>query len=234
MRPSRPMPRATSCTSPPTFSQRLAISLMKVILVARKALAAYLISSLVSRLVNSDGRFVDIERAIDFAHHLARPLGVAAHHHAVGAAEILDRRTFAQEFRIGRHVEFSAVAARLADDLFHLAAGADRHGGFGHHHGIVGQGRGDLFGRGKDIGEVGMAVAAAAGRADGDEDGAGALHGRRDVGLEGQPSGLDIGGHDFVQARLEDRNAARAQACDLGGVLVDADDLVAEFGQAGA
>ena len=51
MRLSRPMPRATSCTSAPTFSHRSAISLMKVILVARNALAAYLISSAVRRSV---------------------------------------------------------------------------------------------------------------------------------------------------------------------------------------
>ena len=55
MRLSRPMPRATSCTSAPTFSARSAISLMKVILVARKALAAYLISSAVRRAVNISG-----------------------------------------------------------------------------------------------------------------------------------------------------------------------------------
>ena len=71
----------------------------------------------------------------------------------------------------------SALGVCLADDLFHLAAGADRHGGFGHHHGIAGQRGGDLFGGGEDIGQVGMAVAAAAGRADRDEHGVGALHG---------------------------------------------------------
>ena len=38
-----------SCTSAPTLSQRSAISLMKVILVARNALAAYLINSAVRR-----------------------------------------------------------------------------------------------------------------------------------------------------------------------------------------
>ena len=42
------MPRATSCTSAPTRSQRSAISLMKVIFMARKAFAAYLMSSAVS------------------------------------------------------------------------------------------------------------------------------------------------------------------------------------------
>ena len=45
MRSSRPMPRATSETSAPTSSQTLAISLMKEILVARKAFEASLIIS---------------------------------------------------------------------------------------------------------------------------------------------------------------------------------------------
>ena len=51
MRLSSPMPRATSCTSAPTFSQRSAISLMKVIFVARNAFAAYFVSSAVRRPV---------------------------------------------------------------------------------------------------------------------------------------------------------------------------------------
>ena len=55
MRLSRPMPRATSCTSAPTSSHRSAISLMKVIFIARNALAAYLISSAVRRPVNRIG-----------------------------------------------------------------------------------------------------------------------------------------------------------------------------------
>ena len=42
MRSSRPMPRATSMTSAPVSSQTLAISLMKLIFVARNALEASL------------------------------------------------------------------------------------------------------------------------------------------------------------------------------------------------
>ena len=49
------MPRATACTSAPTCSQRSATSLMKVIFMARKALAAYLISSEVRRPVKTIG-----------------------------------------------------------------------------------------------------------------------------------------------------------------------------------
>ena len=55
MRLSSPMPCLTSCTSAPTASYRSAISLIKVVLVARKALAAYLISSLAQRLTNRIG-----------------------------------------------------------------------------------------------------------------------------------------------------------------------------------
>ena len=55
MRPSMPMPRATSCTSAPTFSHRSAISLMNVTFIARKELAAYLVSSAVSIPVNRIG-----------------------------------------------------------------------------------------------------------------------------------------------------------------------------------
>ena len=47
MRPSMPMPSATTDTSASSFSQIRAISLMKEILVARKALLAYLIISAV-------------------------------------------------------------------------------------------------------------------------------------------------------------------------------------------
>lgn len=55
MRLSSPMPRAISCTSAPTFSARSAISFMNVILVARNAFAAYLVSSAVRRLLNMTG-----------------------------------------------------------------------------------------------------------------------------------------------------------------------------------
>ncbi len=53
MRSSRPMPRATSVTSAPTSSQTLAISLMKEILVARKALEASLIISALATSVRT-------------------------------------------------------------------------------------------------------------------------------------------------------------------------------------
>src|SRR5262245_66635341 len=55
MRLSNPNPRTTSLMSAPTRSQMLAISLAKLILVARKALAAYLIISAEARSVVTTG-----------------------------------------------------------------------------------------------------------------------------------------------------------------------------------
>ena len=84
---------------------------MKVILVARKALAAYLISSAVRRPVIEDRRRVEIERPVELGHHLARALVVGADHDPVGMLEVLDRRALAQEFRVGDDREIGVRAA---------------------------------------------------------------------------------------------------------------------------
>ena len=136
MRPSRPMPRATSCTSAPTASQRSAISLMKVILVARKALAAYLIELGRLQAGEEDRRFDQIERPVELAHHLPRAVALGADDDAVGAHEIVDRRALAQELRIGDDVEVG-LRVGLADDARDLAAGADRHRRLGDDDGVA-------------------------------------------------------------------------------------------------
>ena len=74
-----------------------------------------------------DRGLVEIERPVDFTHHRAGLLGIAAHHHPVRTAKILQRRAFAQKLRIGSHVELG-IGTLLADDLLDLAAGAHRHG----------------------------------------------------------------------------------------------------------
>ena len=127
MRLSSPMPRATSCTSAPACSHKSAISLMKVILVARKALAAYLISSAVRRLDIEHRRGVQIKRPIEFGQHRARRVVVGADHDAVRVLEVLDGGAFAQEFRIGDHLHVG-VGTHVAQDALDLVAGADRHG----------------------------------------------------------------------------------------------------------
>ena len=60
MRSSMPIPRATSVTSAPTSSLTLAISLMKLILVARKAFEASLIISALETSVRTIGAPVPV------------------------------------------------------------------------------------------------------------------------------------------------------------------------------
>ena len=146
--------------------------------------------------------------------------------------EVLDRRALAQELRIGDDGAFG-VRPRLADDALDLVAGADRHGRFGHHDGEAVERGGDLLRRGVDVGQVGVAVAAARRRADRDEDRIGRGHRRLQLGRKAQPPGLNVGGDQIVEAGLVDRHLAALQRRDLAGVLVDADDVVAEIGKAG-
>jgi hypothetical protein len=79
-----------------------------------------------------------------------------------------------------------------------------------------------------------MAVAAPRRRADRDEHRVGLGHRAGQVGGELQSAGLHIGGHQRVEAGLEDRDLAALQGGDLVAVLVDAGDVVAEIRKAGA
>ena len=54
------------------------------------------------------------------------------------------------------------------------------------------------------------------------------------VGGEGQAAFARVLGDEFGQARLEDRDLAAVERLDLGRILVDAADVVAEIGKAGA
>ena len=116
---------------------------MKVILVARKALAAYLMSSAVRRPVNSSGVAVEVERAVDVGHDLARALVVGADDDAVGPLEVGDGGALAQELRV-RHDGELGVRPGLGDDARDLVAGADGHRRLGDDHLVAVEHRGDL------------------------------------------------------------------------------------------
>jgi hypothetical protein len=79
-----------------------------------------------------------------------------------------------------------------------------------------------------------VAVAAPRRGADGDEHRVGLGHRLGGVGVEVQAAGLDVLGHQEVQAGLEDRDAAGLQALDLAGVLVDTGDRMAEVRKTGS
>ena len=62
----------------------------------------------------------------------------------------------------------------------------------------------------------------------------GAGHGIGEFGAEAQAARLHVVEHELVEAGLVDRHLALEQAGDLALLLVDADDVMAELGEAGA
>lgn len=205
---------------------------MKVILVARNALAAYLINSAVRRREHQR-RLVERQRPVDIAEHLSRALVRGADHDPVREFEIADRGALAQKFRIGGNDEIGR-RADLADQALDLIAGTDRHRRFGDHHGEAGKRAGDLACGGVDVAQVGMAVAAPRRGADRDEHRIGLRDWRLEVGRKIQPFRLHIGGNQNIEAGLEYRNVAAPKAGDLVVVLVNASHLMAEVGKTGA
>jgi hypothetical protein len=79
-----------------------------------------------------------------------------------------------------------------------------------------------------------MAIAAPRRRADRDEHRIGLGDRRGEVGGKIQAPGLCVGRDQRVEARLENRDFAPAQAFDLVAVLVDAGDVVAVVRKTGA
>ena len=128
MRLSSPIPFATTCTSAPTRSHRLAISLMKPIFTARNAFEAYLIISADSTSVIDHRRFDQVERTVDLAHDRGGALAGRADDDAVGSHEIADRRPLAQKLRIRDDIEVDAASAQRCSKVAREPrAGADRH-----------------------------------------------------------------------------------------------------------
>ena len=79
-----------------------------------------------------------------------------------------------------------------------------------------------------------MAIAAPRGGAHGNEDCARPGDACGQIGGERQPPGFGIAADQLFQPRLVDRHFAGLEPGDLAGILVDADDIMAEIGKAGA
>jgi hypothetical protein len=171
------------------------------------------------------------EGLVEPVHDVPRALLVAADDDAVGLHEVVDRRAFFQELGVAddrdRLVGFGGRGG------LHLGRGADRHGGLVHDDlGAVG-GLADLGGHRQHVLQVRAAVLAG-GRAHRDEHDLAGLHGLGRVGGEGEALLLHVVLDHLLQARLVDRDLAALEGLDLGFVVVDADDVVAAFGEAGS
>ena len=91
----------------------------------------------------------------------------------------------------------------------------------------------DRFGDGQHVRKVGRAVLFGR-RANGDELEQAVADALFGVGRELQPTFVEVALDHDVETRLVDGDLARLQACHLAGVDIDADDMIAGLGKAGA
>ena len=142
-------------------------------------------------------------------------------------------RSFAQELGVGGDVEIDVRAGILGHGPLELFRGVHRHGAFLDEQAVAGHVLGDLAADLFDVGHVGLAPIARRG-ADGDEDDLGErgafLDGRREL----QPAGGDVAVNHFFEPRLVDGHFAAFQDLDLALVVVHAQHVVADLGEAGA
>ena len=179
-----------------------------------------------------DRRLVEEERAVQLAHQRPGAVVIGTDDHTVRPLEIVNRCPFAQEFRVGNNGEIG-VRSRLADDPLDLVARPHRHRGLGHHDRIAVHHFGHLLGSRIDIGQVGIAIAAARRCPHGNENRIGRAHGIRDVLSEAQTAFADITLDQKIQTRFIDRDPAGVEHLDLGRILVDTYDLMSEVGETG-
>src|SRR5262249_50227984 len=160
---------------------------------------------------------------VKLAHDLLGARSFGANDRAVWPHEVVDSGAFAQKFRVRHHVEIR-LRVGLADDAGDLAPRTDGDGRFRYHDGVTRKGPCDLTRRLLNVGQVGVAIAAPAWRADCDEHCVGTGDSLRQIGGELQPLRLCVALDKRLETRLEYRNLTLPEACDLFGILVDARD----------
>ena len=118
-------------------------------------------------------------------------------------------------------------------DVADLRGGADRHRALVDDDRVAVHRPADVARHAEHVLQVGRAVLALR-RADGDEDDLGGADGLGQVGRERQPLLARVAPDQLLEPRLVDRHPPAAKHPDLRLVLVDADDVVAVLGEAGA
>ncbi len=178
-----------------------------------------------------DRRALVLERPVEFRHDTARARIARADDDPVGLHEVLDRGAFPQEFRVGNDSDFGS-GVRIRDDAGDFVTRAHRHRRLRHDHLFAIDRLRDLARGLEHVREIRVPVGLARWRADRDEHGVRHLDGLRRIGGEGEAPGLGVEFDELGEARLEDRHLALVQPVDLAGILVDANDGVAEIGKA--
>lgn len=155
--------------------------------------------------------------------------------HTIGLHEVVDRIAFLEKLGIVGDMEGNLRLRR--DEVANLVAGADGHraldhDGFGARSGAERVDRvGDVARNFEHILQVGAAIFVAR-SSDADEHDFGVAIGLEFVGAEGESPRARVANDHLAQAWLVDRALAAAEHFDLALIDIEADDMVAGFGEA--
>ncbi len=116
----------------------------------------------------------------------------------------------------------------LGDGRVHPLRRADGYGALVHHHRVLVHRAADVAGDRQDVLQIGRPVLFFR-SAHGDEHDVGGAHRRRQIGGELDPFLGKTAANHLLEAGLVDRHPALFEHGDLGGVLVDANDVVSVF-----
>ena len=156
---------------------------------------------------------------------------VCTEHYPVGVQEVGDRRAFAQELRIGHHVEGHLVRQLAGQNMIHAITGPNRHGALGDDGGRMPQDLADAGGCLPHVTEVRFTRRAGRG-VDGNKDKL-AVAQRVGVGRgKREPTGAGVASDQLLKTWLVERQHTTVQIGDLRGVYVEAHHLIAKLGKA--
>src|SRR5688572_11614868 len=176
------------------------------------------------------------ERLVERAQQLRRARVVGSDHDPVRLHEIRHGRAFLEELRVRDHVELEVHAAltqRALDASVHLVRSADRHGRLVDNDPELRHVPADGLGDREHVRQVRRTVLLRR-RADGDELEEAVADPGHGVGRELEPALVEAATDELLEPGFVDRDLTLLQTCDLRRVDIDAQDLVAHVGKAGA
>src|SRR5438309_622851 len=151
----------------------------------------------------------------------------------IGLHQIADGAAFAQKFRIANDIELRSMSIVAFDRFGYFLARFYRNRAFVDNYPVISQHPGNFARHFLNKTEIDAAVMLRRGR-DGDEDNLRILDPFLDATSEAQPLGRNITMDEFFESGFVNWNFACAQSFDFSGIIVDASNVMANFGKTGA
>ena len=173
------------------------------------------------------------ERLVNFFHHVDGMFALCSDDDSIGLHQIADSAAFAEKFRIANDIELRSESIVAFDRFGYFLAGFYRNRALVDNHPVVGQDPGNFPRHLLNKTEIDAAVMLRRSR-DGDEDDLRILDPFLNAAGEAQPLGRNITMDEFFESGFVNWNFACAQSFDLSGIIVDASNVMANFGKTGA